>query len=129
VSCGSCPVCQMCSGGVCVADASQEDTCCNGPSGQEWCQGGACVAVPASGSFADCQGYCDNSVNICGQTMGCPDCAACGCGGISCTAFSGPFGQGLYCRQAGSLGSCTTIAPCPSGQVCCGLTCRAICST
>src|SRR5262249_42318909 len=56
LSCGGCPVCQTCSGGVCVADAGQNQTvcagaatttsiCCNGT-----CCDGCCGAGDACGA-------------------------------------------------------------------------------
>src|SRR4051812_32022551 len=69
------------------------------------------------------------SVPICGQPAACPPCSTCGCGGgLPCTG-TGPNGSGVYCFQGGGLGSCPSGSCLSSGQVCCGGTCVAPCTT
>src|SRR3954468_18918107 len=48
-----------------------DGTCCAGDTGKQWCQGGACVAVPASGTLTQCRGACQfrgeaRLVKVCG---------------------------------------------------------------
>ena len=129
--CGGCPACRTCDGtsGMCVVDASQDGQCCAGPTGGKWCQSGACVAVPASGTIQQCQGACalsrtqQRAVHVCGATMTCPACGD-ACTGVApcdgpCISVVGPFDTGLYCiRFLLPVTSCVS-APCPGTAQCC----------
>lgn len=128
---GPAPACQTCNSGVCVAASSQDGQCCDGASGGFWCQAGSCEAVPATGTIAQCQGFCAGGVHpgvieICGTPVQCPDCTACGCTGIACSGL-GPVGNGLYCRVDGATGSCFGVDDCTANEVCCGGQRRVIC--
>jgi hypothetical protein len=132
----TCPTCQTCAAGQCVADASQDRSCCAGPAGEQWCQSGACVPIPgdARATLAECTGRCDcvpysgdgcfggtpAYQEICGATRLCPLCEQCtqlvaGC--VGTTIGDGPGGVSFYCLFGGNLGSCTTFESCPDPAV------------
>ena len=130
LTCG-CPPCQTCRGGECVADAAQESTCCNGAAGGQFCQSGACVAVPASGTFTQCRGACGydgRPVQVCGATMQCPSCFDCptisGCTNACLRDVVGPLDTGGYCVnvvgpvEAGACEACAATAQCCGGVAC-----------
>jgi hypothetical protein len=148
LSCGACPTCQTCVNGRCIADASQEHTCCEGTNGKKWCQAGACIAITNGdqATLARCKGRCDCShpgtscpgddgiqVIICGQFVPCPHCDDCTNASNDCVdvtrATSGPLGAGYYC-----VASNAEVAACPAGtcpdpnnQVCAEGDCLEIC--
>jgi hypothetical protein len=126
----TCPVCQICSGGTCAQDPSQDGDCCGTSGAGTRCQGGDCV--PATATTADCQGLCETDqgqpaqVTIRGQPATCPGCEACPCG-PGCKG-TGPNGFGFYCVGGRDLGFCPS-GTCPGGQFCCGGFCQALCTS
>jgi hypothetical protein len=115
-----------------------DGTCCAGANGKKWCQNGACRAVPATRSIADCQGFCAGPpdfpgiITVCGQTVQCPPCTDCACvspgGGPNTCSGTGAHGPGGYCTQGDSLGSCDA-GQCPGNQVCCTSNCESPCTS
>ncbi|MFN8664530.1 MAG: hypothetical protein U0075_21805 [Thermomicrobiales bacterium] len=145
----TCPACQTCSGGVCVADASQDQSCCAGAAGERWCEAGACVPVPTDtrATLEECTGRCDcvpyppngcfggtpAYLEICGAKRFCPLCEQCpqlvsGCPGAR--DAQGPAGYSYYCAFDADQGVCKFGAPCPhpESQICLeGTQCVNIC--
>ncbi len=117
-----CTTSDTCTNGSCAGEANPAlkhvcDVCSSG----EWCHAGACAAIQATVTFADCQSLCNGSTDVCGQTVACPSCLLCpdqtGC--PTNTLPDGPVGAGTYCSLADlTLGTCTTNADCDPGDYC-----------
>lgn len=119
-----CPECQICNdNGECVADATNERTCCGPANSGMRCQAGACAAATAT--LAECQGRCDGgSVDICGRAAACPSCSACshpGCFVEPCFGVS-------YCVSRVNDLQCDEGSPCFGSDVCCSPFCLTICA-
>jgi hypothetical protein len=139
-------------GNPCAGKADR--TCCAGATGKQWCQGGACEAIPddATATLAECGGRCDTdlpipsghaSKEVCGQTLPCMSCNYCQNDPQKCDGSSqvedGPNGPGVYCfyctvvdNACDPLGSCPndkhTECPHPKTQVCSTGNCYNLCT-
>jgi hypothetical protein len=105
-------------------EGQADGTCCAGDTGQQWCQGGSCVAVPDYGTITQCRGACqfrgeERVVTVCGATMTCPGCDECGraCNHTACDGIIGAFDTGGYCVR-GTDAVCTNGGCTPPAQCC-----------
>ena len=146
-----CDPCQTCNGdGQCVADATQDRSCCDGASGEKWCDAGSCEPIPddALATLAECGGRCDcppdpapnacggirirANTAICGKTLDCLNCADCRAAPNTCdsnTKLDGPEGFFEYCINSVTADFCDSGSQCPDPdtQGCGGSNCWNIC--
>ncbi len=108
-------------------EGQADGTCCAGDTGQRWCQGGSCEAVPDYGTIRQCRGACQfrgeqRVVTVCGATMECPGCDECrgACPPTACDGIIGAFGIGGYCVRG--TGTVCSNGDCPSPAQCCTAT-------
>jgi hypothetical protein len=146
----SCGPCRACQGGQCVADATQDRSCCDGASGEKWCDAGSCEPIPddALATLAECGGRCDcppdpapnacggtrirANTAICGKTLDCLNCADCEAAPNTCdnnTKLDGPEGFFEYCINSLTADFCSSGSQCPDPdtQGCGGSHCWNIC--
>jgi hypothetical protein len=130
-------------------EGKADRTCCGGADSGQWCQNGACEAIPddATATLRECGGRCDCVVPACGGTLIGAEQAVCGkvltctfclecpfpphnCGGSG--VMRGPAGLANYCFTPGTGGDCAgpnfhEDCPRPSEQACLVNVCQDIC--